>query len=319
MSKYKNLVQEYKNGKSIKNILQDNPDIKKSTLHYNIKKFENVQEQSVQDVGHVEVNDPYLNKQRWDKDESINKLFGDIIKNPTFNPKEIIIQNTDNEKKQQEKDKAEKFLSKKSFWLKQPKTKKEVEQDLETEKFTLIQQIRLYMQNFPELHDLYIVDIRDDSKPLINKWIDSLYKKPIDQLEKILHCIKFHCRNNSSDQSSGAVAMKMFEITLTVIEHILIKFNLKVQGLSNELMNDPNVKKNLTELMIEHGVNTLQYGPKVDLLLKFLMSVVSLDTRNRMLENSLKLHLSPQFKKTETENKLQSIYREDLKEKYNDL
>ena len=237
-----------------------------------------------------------------------------------FNPSSIVNETTKNiQFDQQQHDKK---MSSWSFFKPKQRSQKEIDKETieqsETERFALIQQIRLYMTNFKELGDLYIIDVRDrDGNALIDKWINKLYNKKTEELEKILHCIKFHTRNKSSDESTTQIGLKMFEITIKIIEAVLKMASLRVDGLTDQMVNDEHVKRCIKEIMIEHSINTLNYGPKTDILIRLGMVIIQKDTENRLKEG-YKLK-QPQIQHSKNEEILKKKYDQKKKEKYDDI
>ena len=57
---------------------------------------------------------------------------------------------------------------------------------------------------------------------------------------------------------------------------------LKTNGLTDKIMKDEDIHRCLKEIQIEHGINTINYGPKTDLLLKLGMTIVQCDSQNRI-------------------------------------
>lgn len=91
-------------------------------------------------------------------------------------------------------------------------TKSELALKEDDEQLILVQKIRLYFVHFPELAKLHIVPCkRNTDTPDTEKWLISLYSKKQEDLEKILNFIRFHVRNNISENSSIKLASNFLE------------------------------------------------------------------------------------------------------------
>jgi len=387
------LVQEYKNGKTMKQIMNENPNISRSTLYYHIRSNKNNVQQHIEhelndelntknnslntnshtkiaqndvlhtdlhtqnvsnDVLHTETHtkiaqntqndslihrptieqfdvqrpsvqqkkiDSFLGGYRkkdsekltWDQENLIDQMFGNIqlqsSNEPEYDPDKLANVQT------VQPEKPSKF--KLNFWQKN-KTKKQLDKDevlnIESERLETIQKIRLYIMKFPELENLHI--IKNDK----DKFIYSLYTKKQGELDKTLHFIQFHCRNNSNENTAG----KMSELALTTIlssfEYLLCSVGMKVKGLSNTVMQNPNIERTLNELMIEHNINTMNISPVYVLMMTIGGSVLALHTKNTIedkMNNKMKNEVPIDAKKTL--EKLETSYDTNLVNKYEDL
>ena len=358
-------LEEYKSGKSASQILKDNPDISKSSLHYRINKSKsediahravepepNVQTQaSVQpepqtsqvNVQHHPVSSHLLqnpsplrnetsalnqppqtsqsapkrlemrprvpskpsnmppkmpsNIQRVDRfatgerskmsksgDGLLDNLFGDLNFNePSYNPSDLA------RPAPSPPSQNKSLLSKgKSFWFKPPKEKtpKETEEEEENERLVLIQKIRLYFHHFSSLQNLHIVPNKRNSETKdLGKFLEGLYSKKKLDLEKMLHFVKFHVRNQINENTSNKVVESAFQTSIKVLEHLLLLTGLRVGGLTSNVMSDPDIQRCLKEIMIDKSIHTMNFSPGVDLALKVGMGIIQTDASNRITES----------------------------------
>ncbi len=353
---YSKLVEQYKAGKAPKEVLKDNPGFSKSGLYAALKKeqpaVQQIPEPLVPELeppvvaAPVVIQDTFLNdykdtknssKMKWEsKEERLDRLFGSI-EVPSYGTQDLAkVGNYANAEPE-----ANTFSSMKgkglNFWTKQPKTQKELAKEeyekQENERLALIQKIRLYMYNFPDLHELdEVITIKNkDGSNNVKKWLTTLYSKKTEDLEKTLHFIQFHTRNTTSDNGTGKVVESVFEISIRAIEMILCALSLKVHGLTQEMMADPDVARCLKEIMIESSIHSHNFGPKTDLIFKLGTKIATVDTMNRVIEAEQKklnqagqpnqpVNVAPiHVKAAETTNKLGNTLNAQLKEKFSDL
>lgn len=347
--KIQELTQQYMNGSKMKDILTNNPDVSRSTIYHHarqLKKGNEPVEQNHIEQNHIEQNhveqlepveniqveqnhivhpprvDSFLGSQRkkgtsklsWSKEDKLDSLFGSMFDDkPSYDAKQLSsVQHKPEEKSMKSKSN--------SWWTKQPKTKKQQDTDqmldTENERMKLVQQIRLYFTTFPELQTLHIVPKnKKTEKPELEKYLISLYTKKDVELIKVLNFVQFHCRNSVSENSS-----KVFEnVAGTVVkfsEHLFIMCGLKVQGLTEQVMNDKDILRCIKEIQIESAISTFNYGPKTDLGIQLCSAITRLDTSNRIQER-----LQKQATKDKPENKPEVDVKINTKilNKYNDL
>jgi hypothetical protein len=355
MHKIKNLAQEYKNGKSMKQILSENPGVSKSTVYHHVRKMNkennndieqvenvdnndnielnNLESQNVQEVSDEKENsndsniemsinkapkfDSFLggfknkkdNNMSWSKTDKLDNLLSGFMEEPIYEPKELMKP----VKKQEESVKIKPL----SWWSKKEKTPKEKQKEEmeheENERLESIQKIRLYMLSFPDLENLHIV------KPDKDKYLISLYTKKQVELDKTLHFMKFHCRNQLSEKTGSKIFENMFKTTCKFSEHLLCMLGMKVNGLTEKVMEDDDIERCLKEICIDHSIHTLSYGPKTDLFLKLGMNIVQLDSQNR-IEEKIEQQIKKQpAKENIMTKKLENTFNKNLAEKYNDL
>ena len=167
-----------------------------------------------------------------------------------------------------------------SWWtrpFRTKKTKTEEEQD-EDDRLALVQKIRLYMLNFPDLEELHVV------KPDKEKFLISLYSKKKGELEKTLNFLTFHTRNSISEKSTMGSAKTVLTIAGRTIEIILGLVGVKSDGLTNDIASDNDLDRCVREIIIENSINTLNYGPKTDALIRICTIVAKRDGMNRQVE-----------------------------------
>ncbi|EDQ91352.1 uncharacterized protein MONBRDRAFT_23655 [Monosiga brevicollis MX1] len=380
---YAQALQDYQSGKPLKDILAENPGIKRSTF-YTYKK-QNLNPESVEEpqpkpiskqtvtvtkkqpeqvtqeipinysqpenVGTAPaIQDDFLagerpelfmdvgadarkesmlgslmSKSSGGKAAMVDELFGDI---DLFQPK-TLAQPPVSKPQQDPVVKGSTILGHgKSWWTKMPKLKKEKtpEQERDEQQMVTVQKIRLYLMHFPQLEQLHIIPKKKtkghEGEPDTEKWLVSLYTKNQTDLDKMLDFIQFHVRNSINEQTSMKLANNVVTTGSKVIEHILVALGLKVQGLTKTLMEDEDVKRCIKEIIIENGVNTLNYGPKADLGLKLVMKIVQTDSQNRIEETvkqkALEKALEIQKQKAQEKEKPKPVPQE-LADKYDDL
>ena len=336
---YSSLVQEYKAGKPMRKILSENPDVKRTTMYYHIKNTtddnSNVQAPTVEpDIRQtptvqprqVERTDAFLNnfkskktgKVGWQKDNDLMNLFGDIGKDTktSFDPMSLL-------QDDEPKNSGHGLPMTKSFWTKQPKTKKEIVKEeyeqKETDRLALVQKCRLYVHHFPDLGNLHVVPKKKDGEADVDKFIKELYTKKDGELEKLVHLFKFSCRNRIGNHSTVTIAENVLKTGTKILEHTLCLAGMKVQGLTDQVMSDDDVNRCLKEILIDSSINTLSYGPKTDLGLKMGLAIIQLDSQNRIEDKILKKKTDVNTQKTEIIRNLESKQSEDLINKYQDL
>jgi hypothetical protein len=345
------LVQEHLNGKTLAQIVRENDDVKKSALRYHVKKARAANEptqnepddkqgedtaapQKVEQVveeppsipkpaavkptaiitkKRAAVQDDFLHsfapeqfKQAPRSNSAVDQIFSinDIFQPETLQ-KPLVT-------KEKEKPLAGKS---KSWWLSgKSEVQKKREKDLEddNEQLVLVQKIRLYFTHFPELSKLHIVTRkRGTDEPDTEKWLISLYGKTQPELEKLLNFIKFHVRNNMSENSSVKLASNVLETSVKILEHVLLRVGVQSQDLTKDVMSDEDISRCVKEILIDHSVTSLNLGPKSDLLLKLGMKIVACDSHNR-IEQQIE-------KQTKNDKRTDVPLSPSLVEKYKDL
>ena len=123
---------------------------------------------------------------------------------------------------------------------------------------------------------------KNTDTPDTEKWLISLYSKKQEDLEKILNFIRFHVRNNISENSSIKLASNFLETGIKVLEHILLTVGVQSQNLTKSVMEDQDIIRCVKEILIDNSVTSLSLGPKSDIVLKLGMKIVSCDSQNRI-------------------------------------
>lgn len=349
------LVDEHRAGKTIAQIVRENEGVKKSTFRYHIKKANQdepqtqpepeseskleanivpdivpISEPTKRVVPRVQVRDDFLTSLQPIKSDTkrsaVDSLFGlDSMMggsavdsmfsvNDIFNPdtlKQIDVV----------PEKAKSALGKsKTWWLSGNKDKAPTKSELalkeDDEQLILVQKIRLYFVHFPELEKLHIVPFkRNTETPDTEKWLISLYSKKQEELEKILNFIRFHVRNNISENSSIKLASNVLETGVKVLEHVLLVVGVQSQNLTKNVMEDQDIIRCVKEILIDNSVTSLSLGPKSDIVLKLGMKIVSCDSQNRIEQ---KIESQARAKaKAKVDNT--SPLNGDLAERYKDL
>lgn len=266
-------------------------------------------------LGGFQSNDRFTWEQEQKFDREFGNFFNDVGGKSEYDPRKL----ANIPEPTQEKPTGKSW----SFWKPKQKTKKELEKEEmfqeEDEKLKLVQSIRLYFHHFEFLKDLHIVpEDKKTGEKDVEKYLISLYNKKPMELEKTLHFIKWHTRNNISESSN-----KIFEnITGTVIktsEHLMIMLGLKVQGLTERCMNDEDIQRCIKEIQIEHGISTFSYGPKTDLAINICSTIARIDGENRIQEAIAKKQLQEEKKALNQVKKLEVMAKTDIHEKYKDL
>jgi hypothetical protein len=218
-------------------------------------------------------------------------------------------------------EKAKSALGKsKTWWLSGNKDKAPTKSELalkeDDEQLILVQKIRLYFVHFPELEKLHIVPCkRNTDTPETEKWLISLYSKKQEELEKILNFIRFHVRNNISENSSIKLASNVLETSVKVLEHVLLVVGVQSQNLTKNVMEDQDIIRCVKEILIDNSVTSLSLGPKSDIVLKLGMKIVSCDSQNR-IEQKIE---SQARAKAKVKADYTSPLTADLAERYKDL
>ena len=200
--------------------------------------------------------------------------------------------------------------------------KSEVEKtddELEDEKQNLICKIRQYVFAFES--NRYINEYVGNDK---DKYLLSLEKKNMKDLNNILKYIQFHIRNSKSNTT-------VIENTLTtmmiVIEKIGSKVGLQFDGLAKDISidlkdNKSELNRAITELSIEWNVASYFNNPKVDILMNISQKLLFTHQKNKHLQalnvqENKTVQVNP--KDQSTEAYLKSSLNIDLKERYQDL
>ena len=350
------LVKEHRAGKSIADIVRENEDVKKSTFRYHIKKAnvedegeepttsqelepnqeletktETVTKTEVARVApRIQVRDDFLSSIQPAKSSTVDSLFGDSFLGQSqshygsvdnmfslddiFNPDTLKQVDVAPEKPKSALGKS------KSWWLTpaKEKTKTEIALQEDEEQLILVQKIRLYFVHFPELSKLHIVPLKKGTdEPDTEKWLISLYSKKQDALEKILNFVRFHVRNNISENSSIKLASNALETSVKVLEHVLLLVGVQSQDLTKTVMSDPDIIRCVKEILIDNSITSLSLGPKSDLLLKLGMKIVSTDSHNR-IESQMQANAQTKAEEAKARARAEPL-NEVLAAKYQDL
>ena len=322
--RWADLVQEHQSGKSVGQIMRENPEVKKSTFRYHIKQaaspvikpaqepevhVEQGQESNGTDLAPEPKSDPeaaavksvpkpvrdnFLEEfapdifQSNSKPEPLGKNVADSIfsLDDIFTPENLA---TPQKSTHVEKSSKGCPLGKtKSWWLTgKSKVQKAIKHDPHKEdndQLALVQKIRLYFVHFPELETLHVVPKNKSGAPDVEKYLVSLYTKKTPDLEKLLNFVRFHVRNSIAENSSMKLASNVLETSVRVLEHTLMLVGIKSKGLSDSVMEDKDVLRCVKEIMIDNSIASMAIGPKSDLVLKLGMKLVSIDSQNRIEE-----------------------------------
>ena len=191
--------------------------------------------------------------------------------------------------------------------------------EIEDEKQNLICKIRQYVFAFET--NRYINEYVGNDK---DKYLLSLEKKSIKDLNTIIKYIQFHIRNNKSNTT-------VFENTLVtmmvVIEKIGQKVGLQFDGLAKDISMDlkdksTDLNRAITELSIESNISSYFNSPKVEILMNLSQKLLFTHQKNKHLKeiNGQENKTLPiDTKNQSTEAFLKSSLNENLKEKYQDL
>lgn len=237
-------------------------------------------------------------------DDILAKFGGDIVEEPSFDPTELTKPAPQVEKKTGLAGTGKSA----SWWSKpsKPKALPEEERKEEEDKLVIVQKIRLYFHHFPDLEKLHIVTPNKD------KFLIALYTKKQAELEKTLHFIQFHVRNQINEGCTTKLASTGLETAVRVLEMVLCTVGVKAKGLTHDVMADDDIQRCLKEILIEHGINTISYGPKADLAIKLGMKLAQKDAENRQLD-----YIESAAKRTV--KKEESTRLEEVEKKYQDL
>lgn len=283
-------------------------------------------------VPRVQVRDDFLSSLQPAKSSTVDSLFGDSFFGQSqhrnhgsvdnmfslddiFNPDTLKQVDVAPEKPKSALGKS------KSWWLSTPakeKTKTEIALQEDEEQLILVQKIRLYFVHFPELSKLHIVPLKKGTdEPDTEKWLISLYSKKQDGLEKILNFVRFHVRNNISENSSIKLASNALETSVKVLEHVLLLVGVQSQDLTKTVMSDPDIIRCVKEILIDNSITSLSLGPKSDLLLKLGMKIVSTDSHNR-IERQMEANAQTKAEEAKATSRAEPL-NEVLAAKYQDL
>jgi hypothetical protein len=224
-------------------------------------------------------------------------------------------------KKLKEDDKQVK-QSKNTSLLRSGIKNEEVEQSddqLEEEKQKLICKIRQYVFAFES--NRYINEYVGQDK---DKYLLSLEKKSINDLNTIIKYIQFHIRNNKSNSTVIEGSLVTF---MVIIEKIGSKVGLQFDGLAKDisldLKNDESdLKRAVTELNIESNISSYFNSPKVDILMQISQKLLFTHQKNKQLQLlNVKENKTVPVKPVNqsTEAFLKSTMNPELKERYQDL
>jgi hypothetical protein len=165
---------------------------------------------------------------------------------------------------------------------------------------------------------LHIVPLKKGTdEPDTEKWLISLYSKKQDGLEKILNFVRFHVRNNISENSSIKLASNALETSVKVLEHVLLLVGVQSQDLTKTVMSDPDIIRCVKEILIDNSITSLSLGSKSDLLLKLGMKIVSTDSHNR-IERQMEANAQTKAEEAKATSRAEPL-NEVLAAKYQDL
>ena len=319
-------IQDYKNGKSAKEVFKAYPDVKRSSFYYHLKKASNNIEESKEQLEPVQVDKINLEQQAIEptfdildniqpqvieaedfgmlntqskpefgpsEDDFMND-FGHLLQNNNIFQPENITQPKPEVPKAEIPKKESSLI--KNFFKKQPKTEEEKQKDKEQKqeldeikRFRLVHQIRLYVYNY-DLDHLHII------KPNKEKFVVDLYNKSEKELNKLLNFIKFHVRFNYKQVSNSLMSNTVLLLS-KFIEVAGGKVGLKLDGLTEDIQQDEEIQSLLKELSIEFEASKPYFGAKTDITLKLLMKIGQKHSMNKMIESA-----TPQPKATKPVN-----------------
>lgn len=288
---------------SIADICRANPELKKSTLRYHIKKAKGEPKTKVNitlksDQKQEEAPEPNLESAPASAPApapapaSSTTVIDSFLQDYTA-PKHSTVDNLFSlQDIKSNKPEAPKALGKsKNWWLSSKSEPKKQKESTTTQEesagsnncLVLIQKMRLYFVHFPELSKLHIVPRKKGSEePDTEKWLISLYTKKESELDKLLSFVRFHVRNQINSHSTIALATNALETGVKILEHVLMTVGVQSRGLTKTVMADDDVRRCVKEILIDHSVSSLNLGAKCDLMLKLGMKVVSTDSSNRI-------------------------------------
>eukprot|EP00049_Salpingoeca_infusionum_P016638 m.342258 g.342258 ORF g.342258 m.342258 type:complete len:339 (+) comp16121_c0_seq16:2263-3279(+) len=332
-------IQDYKSGKSAKEVLKAYPDVKRSSFYYHLKKSNNNLDNQVQQVERfeqdkinlnpiaetfTEVEQPQFdildNQPQIFEAEDFGLLntqsksgpteadfmadFGHLLQNAnTFQPENITQPKPDPPKVEVPVKESSLF---KNFFKKKPKTEeeKQIEQQQkkdadEIKRFRLVHQIRLYVYNY-DLDHLNII------KPNREKFVYDLYNKNETELNKLLNFIKFHIRFQNKQVSNSLMSNTVLLLS-KFVEVAGGKVGLQLDGLTEDIQQDEEIQSLLKEISIEFEASKPYFGAKTDITLKLLMKIGQKHSMNKMISG-----MKPQKQETKP-------VKRDTVEKFKDL
>ena len=301
------IIQELKNGFKPKDV-QSKFGISKQSL-YTIKKQGNPNAEPKQ-----ELTPEQIEEQQYDPENIKNYIQNENVeeehKTHAKIPKSLI--NLANKKLKEENKTNEKTQIKKSEVEK-------TDDELEDEKQNLICKIRQYVFAFES--NRYINEYVGNDK---DKYLLSLEKKNMKDLNNILKYIQFHIRNS---KSNSTVIENTLTTMMIVIEKIGSKVGLQFDGLAKDISidlkdNKSELNRAITELSIEWNVASYFNNPKVDILMNISQKLLFTHQKNKHLQalnvqENKTVQVNP--KDQSTEAYLKSSLNIDLKERYQDL
>lgn len=328
------LVNEHKSGKSVRQIMDENPEVKKTSLRYHINKAnkdspdDEVTSAPETQTVQKPVVDSFLNTFNEPKTTmSHQRPMGTNLVDQLFSD-ELFLPETLNKVAPKPAAGPKSIASKPLSWWSNTKTKPTIvdKHASENENLELVQKIRLYFVHFPELAKLHIVTRKKGTDtPDTEKWLISLYSKKTLELEKILNFVKFHTRNSLNENSSIKMASNVLETGVKILEHTLMLVGVKGQGLTKNVMEDEDILRCVKELLIDNSITSMTLGTKSDLLLKLGMKIMSQDTNNRIEEKMMSIQAQREAQKSKLkqadEEEAPELERLDqtLLDKYEDL
>jgi hypothetical protein len=368
-SEWLQIVDQHRSGKAVAEILQENPDLKRTTLMYHIRKDSKIQtqnqDQDQEEPQTQEQSEPEPQTQTQPQPQTQTQapapaqaqtqdLIADTFLDsllPTqplqqskplmpssdltgglFDPDDLVeifhpdtLAKPEPKPEPKSKSKSSNLIGKsKSWWLsapKKPPTEKEKVLEEDNEQLCLVQKIRLYFVHFPELSKLHIVPKKKNStEPDTEKFLISLYTKKTLELEKILNFVRFHTRNSLNENSSIKVASNVLETGVKILELTLVTVGVQAQGLSRDVVADPDIVRCLKEILIDSSITSLNIGPKTDLAIKIGMRIVQQDSQNRIETRMKEVEdVKSRIKAKVAEDKPKSKVSVSLEEKYSDL
>ena len=301
------IIQELRSGLKPKDV-QSKFGISKQSL-YTIKKQGNPNAEPKQ-----ELTPEQIEEQQYDPENIKNYIQNenaeDEHKTHAKIPKSLI--NLANKKLKEENKPNDKIQIKKAVVEK-------TDDEIEDEKQNLICKIRQYVFAFES--NRYINEYVGNDK---DKYLLSLKKKNMKDLNKILKYIQFHIRNS---KSNSTVIESTLVTLMVVIEKIGSKVGLQFDGLAKDVSidlkdNKSELNRAITELSIEFNLASYFNSPKVDILMNISQKLLFTHQKNKHLQalnvqENKTVQVNP--KDQSTEAYLKSSLNKDLLEKYQDL
>lgn len=311
-NEWASFVDQHKAGKTVRQIINENPEIKKSSFQYHLNKdksksISKSKSEPEPEPEHspapksakvdgqpdspepsiVPIKDTFLQEfsPQAFRPKPPPKPMGGLVDSvfsldDVFQPEMLA---TPQKVMQVPKPSSNPLGKSKSWWLSSKTNEQNDQTKSDNEQLVLVQKIRLYFVHFPELGGLHIVPKKKASdEPDIEKWLISLYAKKVPELQKTLNFVRFHVRNNISENSSIKLASNVLETTVKVLEHTLMLIGVQAQNLTKDVMQDEDITRCLKEILIDNSINSLNLGPKSDLCLKLGMKIVAADSQNRI-------------------------------------